>query len=86
MLPVESTALEKQRIILFFYLNEFYLKSHGVLKRICDRFCENFKEFTIKIKVNNQQLGQMWNEMSMNFSGANTKPQVIKEMPVESES
>ena len=33
------------------------------------------------MKVNNQQLGEMWSEMSANFSGPTKKPQVLKEMP-----
>lgn len=50
-------------------------------KRNTDRYCENFKEFAIKVKVNNQQLGEMWSEMSANFSGPSKKPQVLKEIP-----
>ena len=31
--------------------------------------------------MNNQQLGEMWSEMSANFSGPSKKAQVLKEIP-----
>lgn len=78
MLPVESASLEKLKTNLFFYINQFFV--HGVesFKRNCDRYIENFKQFAIKNKVNNQQLGEMWMEMSANFSGGSKKLQMVK--------
>jgi hypothetical protein len=39
-----------------FYQSQFAEHSSGLLDKGSNRFCENFKEFAIKIKVNTQQL------------------------------
>ena len=56
MLPKESFELEKQRMKFAFYQSQFVGQATAVLGKGSTRYCENFKEFAIKIKVNNQQL------------------------------
>lgn len=43
MLPTETAAVEKQKINLFFYINEMFLSGLKNFKRNTDRYCENFK-------------------------------------------
>ena len=78
MLPKQTAQLQKQKAKLFFYINQHYKNGLLNIERKAERFCENFKEFTIKIKVNNQQLGEMQMEISSNFSGNNKKPMQLK--------
>jgi hypothetical protein len=46
------------------------------------KFQENFKEFTIKIKVNTQQISELWSEMAGCFSGEG-KAKQLKEKPLD---
>lgn len=68
---------------LFLYIEQFF--ENGVInfERNCERYCDNFKEFAINIKVNNQQLGEMWMEMAANFSAPDQKPHIVKIKPEE---
>lgn len=56
MLPKESFELEKQRLKYAFYQTQFVNNSWLTLDKSSTKFCDNFKEFAIKIKVNGQQL------------------------------
>ena len=83
MLPKETANLEKQRSKLFFFIDQHFENGNKNIQRNTEKFCDNFKEFAIKIKVNNQQLGELWSEMSGNFSGNNKKTQFVKSKPME---
>ena len=67
---------------LFFYINQHHINGNSNQERCSEKFCENFKEFVIKMKVNNQQLGEMWMEMSNNFSDPEKKSKMLKSKPV----
>ena len=68
MLPKESVNLEEKRKNYGYYLSQTFINGNESFIRTTDRFCENFKEFSIKMKVSNQQIGAMWTEMSAKFS------------------
>lgn len=81
MLPKETATLDKQRAKTFFFMSELYSNGVQNIKHNTFRFCDNFKEFAIKLKVNTQQMGEMWMEMSSSFSGSNKKYQQVKAKP-----
>lgn len=64
------------------YISQLRENGNRNFNRCGVKFCENFKEFAIKIKVNTQQLGELWLEMGTNFSGTNSKAQKLIEAPV----
>jgi hypothetical protein len=41
-------------------LSQIYINGNDYFIRTAEKFCENFKEFSIKTKVSNQQVGAMW--------------------------
>lgn len=57
MLPKESIEVEKQKINYSFYLSRLLDNSTDYFEKQVEKFNENFKEFAIKNKVNNQQMG-----------------------------
>ena len=81
MLPKENREVERLRDFTAFYINELHKNSNSNFERSFAKFCENFKELTIKMKVNTQQLAELWNEMSANFSGESKKAVFLKEIP-----
>jgi hypothetical protein len=57
MLPKESLEVEKNKIGYSFHLSQITENSKKYFEKQAEMFNENFKEFAIKNKVNNQQLG-----------------------------
>jgi hypothetical protein len=57
MLPRESIEVEKSKVNYCFHLSQLYQNSIKYFEKQSEKFNENFKEFAIKNKVNNQQLG-----------------------------
>ena len=57
MLPKESTVVEDMKSKMANYLTRIHDNSEKHSERVVDRYCQNFQEFTIKSKVNNQQIG-----------------------------
>ena len=51
MLPKETANLEKQRSKLFFFIDQHFENGNKNIQRNTEKFCDNFKEFAIKIKV-----------------------------------
>lgn len=80
MLPRENLEVDKIRIKNCLYISQLYKNGDDNFKRSALKFEENFKEWSIKVKVNTQQIGELWSEMSMTFSGEN-KAQKLKEKP-----
>lgn len=81
MLPRENAELDKARVKDCLYMSQLFKNGDDNFKRCAVKFQENFKEWSIKIKVNTQQIGELWNEMSASFSGQD-KIQQLKEKPV----
>jgi hypothetical protein len=61
MLPRENTELEKSRVKNCLYMSQLYRNGDDNFKRSSIKFEENFKEWSIKMKVNTQQIEQLWN-------------------------
>ncbi len=70
MLPKQSAVLEKLKMTYSYYLTRVYDNTNTFLKMKATLLCSAMEEFTIRQKVNNQQVGEMWNEMSFNFTHA----------------
>ena len=61
MLPKDSLEVEKHKTNYSFCLSQLADNSKRYFERQAEKFNENFKEFAIKNKVSNQQLGESWN-------------------------
>jgi len=70
MLPKQSAMLENLKMNYCYYLTRIYENADKFLKMKAQILCSAMEEFTIRQKVNNQQVGEMWNEMSFNFTHA----------------
>jgi hypothetical protein len=53
--------MERLRDYASFYINELHQNGNANFEREFVLYCENFKELTIKMKVNSQQLSELWN-------------------------
>lgn len=51
-----------------YHLGRIYKNGDHYFIEDAEKFCQNFSEFVIKTKVNNQEIGAMWAEMSAKFS------------------
>ena len=69
MLPRESVDLEKHKMNYAFYLSRLFEGADSYFKGQVEKFNTNFREYAIKQKVSNQQVGENWQEMSAIFSG-----------------
>lgn len=61
MLPRENAELDRARVRNCLYISQLYKNGDDNFKRSALKFQENFKEWSIKIKVNTQQIGELWN-------------------------
>jgi hypothetical protein len=72
--------VEKAKINYSFWLSRLADNSAAYFSKQVEKFNENFREFAIRNKVNNQQLGEAWNEMSAIFSDGNLGAKKLKQM------
>lgn len=66
---------------VFYLIDQIFVQGIRNIDRTTIKYCENFKEFSINLKVNYQQMCEMWMEMSQNFSGPRSKPTMLMERP-----
>ncbi len=57
MLPKENKELEKLRVVNALYVSQLFENGDANFQSSSLKFQENFKEWSIKIKVNSQQIG-----------------------------
>ena len=69
MLPKETAMQEKMKMKLFYLIQQIFYQGIRNTHRMTVKYCENFKDFSVSLKVNHQQMCEMWMEMSKNFSG-----------------
>lgn len=82
MLPKENKELEKLRVANALYVSQLFENGDANFTSSALKFQENFKEWAIKIKVNSQQIGELWSEMSQAFAGEG-KAKQLKEKPLD---
>lgn len=63
-------------------ISQLFVNGDSNFGRSAAKFEENFKEWSIKVKVNTQQISELWSEMASSFSGG-AKVQQLKEKPQE---
>ena len=69
MLPRETKDLDVLRNNNALYVSQLFENGNRNLLNSAEKFQENFKEWSITLKVNNQQIGELWSEMAGAFSG-----------------
>jgi hypothetical protein len=82
MLPKENKELEKLRVGNALFVSQLFENGDSNFLSSAGKFQENFKEWAIKVKVNSQQIGELWSEMSQAFSGEG-KVKQLKEKPLD---
>lgn len=68
MLPKESVQTYALKQQMAYYLSQLYVNGNKYFTKDAERFRQNFQQFVIKMKVNNQEIGAMWSEMASKFS------------------
>lgn len=82
MLPRDNKELETLRVNNALYVSQLFENGDKNLISSANKFQENFKEWSINLKVNTQQIGELWNEVSQSFSGERVV-KGLKEKPLE---